>query len=107
LPQASTEITQEREIAKSVSIPVARSLSSVPALFVCGGLFTFAEPRYTFAYYMAASYKRTLSSELWVKHTNIGGKCCQKSKKFWHSIVLECCLAHGFRRERPADISCS
>jgi hypothetical protein len=107
LPQASVKIAHQREMLKSVSIPVARSLSSVPALFVSGGLFTFAEPRYIFAYYMASSYKRTWSSELWIKHTNIGGKCCQKSTKFWHSIVLECCLAHGFRRERPADISCS
>ncbi len=63
------------------SIPVARSFSLAPGLFVCGGLLMFAEPRCIFAYYMASFYKRARSSEFWIEHTNVGRKCGQKSTK--------------------------
>src|SRR5580693_910411 len=93
--------------SKCGSIPVARSFSLAPALFVCGSLLIFAEPRSIFAYYMASFYKRACFSKFWIEHTNIGRKSRQKSAKVCYSIVFECCLAHGFRRERAAGIHCS
>jgi hypothetical protein len=82
------------------SIPVARSFSSRSALFVCGSLLTFMEPRYIFVYYAASFYKYAWSSEFWIEHTNIGRKCYQKSTKICYSIVFECCLTHGFAVSR-------
>jgi hypothetical protein len=76
-------------------------------LFVCGGLLTFTEPRYVFAYYMAPFYKLAGSSEFWIEHANVGRKCCQKSTKICYSIVFECCLTHGFRGGRAPGTCCS
>jgi hypothetical protein len=70
-------------------------------------LLMLTEPRYIFRYHTASFYKRACSSEFWIEHTNIGRDCCQESTKIWHSIVFECCLAHGFRGERAAGMCLS
>jgi hypothetical protein len=77
------------------------------ALFVCDGLITVTEPRHIFRYYMASFYKYACCSKFWIEYTDIGRKCRQKSTKICNSIVFECCLTHGFRRDRPAGIWCS
>src|SRR5262249_682527 len=78
------------------SIPVARSLRSGSALFVCGSLFAFTEPRGVFAHHVTSFYKCACSSDLWIEYTNICRERRQKSKQFVPSIVFECPLAHGF-----------
>lgn len=62
------------------------------------------EPRYIFRYYTATFHKFACSPKFWIEHTNIGRECCQESTKIWHSIIFECCLAHGFRGERAAGM---
>ena len=67
----------------------------------------FAEPRYVFAYDTASFYKRAWFAEFWIEHADVSRECREKSTKIWHSIIFECCLAHGFRRERSTRIHCS
>jgi hypothetical protein len=77
---------------------------SCSALFVCGSSLMLTKPRYVFRYYTASFYKIACSSKFWIEHTNIGRECCQKSTKIWHSIVFECCLAHGFSGQRAVGM---
>mgnify|MGYP003693920867 CR=1 FL=1 len=51
--------------------------------------------------------KHACCSKFWIEYTDIGRKCCQESTKIRNAIVFECCLTHGFCRERPAGICCS
>src|ERR1043165_9201295 len=67
-------------------------------------LLTFTKPRHIFVYYVASLNECAYPSELWIEHTDVSRKCCQKFAEFRHSIVFECCLAHSFRRWRPRSI---
>src|SRR5262249_6563191 len=67
-------------------------------------LLMLTEPRYIFRYYTASFHKFACSPKFWIEHTNISRECCQDSTEIWHSIVFECCLAHGFRGERAAGV---
>jgi hypothetical protein len=90
-PRAEMGSTEPDRISKK-RVNFSRSLS-LPML---------TEPRYIFRYYTASFYKFACSPKFWVEYANIGRECCQESTKIWHSIVFECCLAHGFRGERAA-----
>lgn len=51
----------------------------------------------------SSKLKHACSSKFWIEYTDIGRKCRQKSTKICDSVVFECRLTHGFRRERASS----
>ena len=88
-----------------IPVPSSSTETRVRSFGFGRGLLTFTKPRHIFGYYVASLYKCADPSELWIEHTDVSRKCCQKFTEIRHSIVFECCLARSFRRYWAPGIS--